>query len=818
VIRRLVNLTLQDFRCYQASTSIPLDADVIVIYGPNGSGKTSFFSALEFALTGAVTHLAAFTSDYPRSLQHVRSKEPGSVSLSYRSVNNQECRVDRRLAAASSPIGQQLTRADVRFYRERCYLSQHQMSRFFETYGDGDKKDVDQPLVRFARDLLSLDSLENITEGLHVVQDKRRMDNASEPYRRLREERDRLPAARKRLMDEIKGLEDVFARAIAKLETFFDHGISPHGHVEWTEASIRSRRSAVESERISANRRERISELQRSQGSLETAIRVLEKAPLGSSGDKAKLTEQLVGVQKEIEARRQTLLPILTAFERTLARSFPNLAQRIDAREFEPRLDGFEAAARRALGSVQTSLKAAEDLRTRLSEVVGQRQTLQQQRELSVAGSASDSTGPKELLDALISIARHVHDETCPVCARDYSELRTGPLRRRLELEVERLGGDVRRLTELASQKAKLDAELVQLSGSISALQEQVEKQEPLTANYRSSEVELTRVLTDLASLATERAQLTTSIKTAAELSQRIAGLDNTQKQATEISVQVSAIGAALNVPRGPELKDWCRAITESVRTQIDELTNQDRRASGLIEALDTAEKTAVDLKNAKAQLPAFEARSKELDESWKRVEECIKEAKALATAATNAKQILLDEVFAGPLNDLWRDLFRRLVKSDRFTPQLKLERHARQLRLQIEGRTDGTDPFDHAGSVLSAGNFNTAALSLFLSVHLLEQPKHQLLVLDDPVQNIDDLHVVQLASLLRTIVFGSNRQLIVGVHEKALFDYLCLELGPTNAGQTLLAIEVVGGADTKGAEVRSEFRRWENDKLQLGA
>jgi len=47
--------------------------------------------------------------------------------------------------------------------------------------------------------------------------------------------------------------------------------------------------------------------------------------------------------------------------------------------------------------------------------------------------------------------------------------------------------------------------------------------------------------------------------------------------------------------------------------------------------------------------------------------------------------------------------------------------------------------PFDHAGSVLSAGNFNTAALSLFLSVHLLEQPKHEVLLLDDPVGIPDD-------------------------------------------------------------------------------
>ena len=131
-----------------------------------------------------------------------------------------------------------------------------------------------------------------------------------------------------------------------------------------------------------------------------------------------------------------------------------------------------------------------------------------------------------------------------------------------------------------------------------------------------------------------------------------------------------------------------------------------------------------------------------------KSANECIVQAKQLADAATNAKKTLLAEVFDGALNDLWTDLFRRLVKSDRFTPQLKLERRGRELRTQITGHAEGVTVFDHAGSVLSAGNFNTAALSLFLSVHLLEQPKHQVLLLDDPVQNIDDVHIIQLAGL----------------------------------------------------------------------
>jgi exonuclease SbcC len=97
--------------------------------------------------------------------------------------------------------------------------------------------------------------------------------------------------------------------------------------------------------------------------------------------------------------------------------------------------------------------------------------------------------------------------------------------------------------------------------------------------------------------------------------------------------------------------------------------------------------------------------------------------------------------------------------------------------------------------AALNAGNLNTAALVIFLSLHLIESTGPQLLLLDDPIQNIDDVHVTQLAALMRELVRTRERQMIVAVHERALFDYLQLELGPTRAGDSMLAIELARDA-----------------------
>jgi ABC-type hemin transport system ATPase subunit len=52
---------------------------------------------------------------------------------------------------------------------------------------------------------------------------------------------------------------------------------------------------------------------------------------------------------------------------------------------------------------------------------------------------------------------------------------------------------------------------------------------------------------------------------------------------------------------------------------------------------------------------------------------------------------------------------------------------------------------------MLSQGNLNTAALTLFLALNLSVLSQLPWLVLDDPVQSMDDVHIAQFAALLRT-------------------------------------------------------------------
>lgn len=99
---------------------------------------------------------------------------------------------------------------------------------------------------------------------------------------------------------------------------------------------------------------------------------------------------------------------------------------------------------------------------------------------------------------------------------------------------------------------------------------------------------------------------------------------------------------------------------------------------------------------------------------------------------------------------------------------------------------------------MLSAGNLNTAALTLFLSLHLSVKPRLPWLILDDPVQSMDDVHIAHFAALLRTLSKEHYRQVIIAVHDRPLYEYLALELSPAFQGDELITIEISTSAERR--------------------
>ena len=82
---RLEALEIRNFRAYRKPQTFVLGADVTVLYGPNGFGKTSFFDAIDFAVTGGIGRIESRShSDFAKTAQHLDSgSEESIVSLTF---------------------------------------------------------------------------------------------------------------------------------------------------------------------------------------------------------------------------------------------------------------------------------------------------------------------------------------------------------------------------------------------------------------------------------------------------------------------------------------------------------------------------------------------------------------------------------------------------------------------------------------------------------------------------------------------------------------------------------------------------------------
>lgn len=80
----LKSISIQNFRAYRTKKVFELGSAVTILYGPNGFGKTSFFDALDFAVTGGVGRLAKAPSGLARVAKHLDSQgDPTEVSLTF---------------------------------------------------------------------------------------------------------------------------------------------------------------------------------------------------------------------------------------------------------------------------------------------------------------------------------------------------------------------------------------------------------------------------------------------------------------------------------------------------------------------------------------------------------------------------------------------------------------------------------------------------------------------------------------------------------------------------------------------------------------
>jgi exonuclease SbcC len=806
MIPRLLSISISDFRSVRGLITVPLDAPVVLIHGPNGVGKTSVLSALELGLTGQVPSMARVDPAYVAYLPH-RDVAAARIILSASGLGSDRGPAELSITRDAIQNAPLLTRDLSRFFSERCYLAQSTLSRLLEIYQHKDSRQSDSPLTEFVKDLLGLNQLDALIDGLHTAGDVRRLRRAVPEYLNTEEARTAADGRLTKARDAIAASEaeraPIYQRlsaALGRLQSNNPLSALPSSDVD---AVLNDDREELRLTELAAVRHT-LDALKAQWASLATAPGVTAQAAaeVDEKDAAAALARWREGDGTALEILINELgttfpnLPSPGGTDPEFARSTAASSVVAELNRCIEQLDRQEAETKQ-LAELDQSIARSQARIALLDEQIG--------------GLAGDADG---LAQALAQLLPHVHTDECPVCGRDYSEVSSDPLLVRVTDQVTTLRDRAGRLQALSREKSEAIATQTALERERGSLISRHLSAELLTS-LKTRRSMLTEAATRLEALQEPAINGVALLTRAARSAQILADLRGRDQALlllrAEISRMANGLGTA-DLGSGesvPEALDRVEQVLTSQQATLSEL--QHLRTVAL---KDWRQLHEIDGGLAHHRREAGDTMSllARLDEALSQAEALRNKARTLSSAARETRTAIVRRVFNETLNSVWQDLFVRLAPDEQFVPAFALpENTSGPVEAILETRYRSGGRGGNPRAILSAGNLNTAALTLFLALHLSVEAKFPWLILDDPVQSMDELHIAQFAALLRTLSKQQGRQIVISVHERPLFDYLALELSPAFQGDRLITIEL-GRSSNGMTTVNYEPRVWEPD------
>lgn len=784
---RLKSLSIQNFRSIRGSVVIPLDAQVVLVHGTNGMGKTSVMSAIELGLTGSIAHLED-QSKYHDFLTHIDTAG-GSIQLAVDGMNGRSTGAGQvTFAPGSFNATPALNAADAGFFAERCYLPQAVLGRLLDIYDQ--KKTTNSRLTEFVKELLRLDALDALVDGLDHAFNVTRIRKLAPVYKQLEEARDLLDQQLERERSSVETARHATTQRISRLNELLavlDPSAEPVGTV-FDVAALRARVGNRDREQAElANVTQQGSEV-------SSLLSRLEQTSAGNP-------------DAEIAALERDAATIGSEYETWLNGPGAQIIQALDVlREFHSELSPLDGASvedqvrdalRWCVVEVDRCQRLLDQHGTASQQLTAARTTIQ--RATTRIGEINQAleAGAKDartLAAALAGIAPHVEGDMCPVCNRDYAELDNGTLTAHIAATIANLTSEAGRLqalsTERASESERLTTArrdeataerlvlqpeaLVDLRQRQSAIASISSRLEPLQGDAADGQSLFVRLDAARRSLAATRRAGLQSASLLPEIN------DAVERATGQPTTNFSSLREALEAATGA-LSGRLRAVQATLSSRVSVETELDQYA-----------REAQLLWDRVARVTELERRVATMKGAFSSIGEVRERAKTIATAATHVRSGIVRDVFSGSLNKVWRDLFVRLAPNEQFVPQFRLpDQGDGKVEAVLETFHRSGQSSGPPGAMLSQGNLNTAALTLFLALNLSVPSQLPWLVLDDPVQSMDDVHIAQFAALLRTFSKGLSKQVVIAVHERALFEYLTLELSPAFAGDSLITVEI---------------------------
>lgn len=694
------SVTIRNFRGFRDQQTVNLDSSSVIVSGPNGTGKTSFFDALQWLLLGALPRFAALTSR--RSDDHIVSRF-GQGLPAY---------VAADLLLQGVPIG--ISRTG------------NAKGTVLEWHGDDGQLRGDEAEDRLRAALLGRSDVtldEALLSSGVLQQDVLRLVLQDDPKKRYRD------------MASLLGLNEL---------TKFEELVKGRSEAQRRNAAgaREQHAAAVTAARVAETELQRLEERLSAQPAL-TSLR----------DDLASELRAHASAFAEIDLRLD--LAASTALGQT-------------ARQVRNRVDQLLADSDRLVAAEARAEFVNE------AELVSLREQAEQAREASLRAEAAMLFAREAVVEARqrsdewVLLARQalpLLGLSCPVCEQ---EITPSDIEDHLR-QIITAGGE-----------------------DLTGLEQSLTSAEQLT---RTSATDL--------GLAEGR------LRHAEELYQQAEAAQAARREWLATCERLASDTEDMSVTAAGFVRSGDVNLLATLRASADVLANVTDR---LVTAL-SASTLGEQLERQRSVLDQFQARAEALRESAVGASRQEQDAKSLWDATTRAASAVTRIRFE-QLQPLINDIFRRLDPHPVFTT-LRFD-------LDVSYRSGVADPVveDDEGVsgdpllVLSSSQANVAALTYFLALSWTSEVNAlPFLLLDDPLQSMDDVNALGFADLCRHI--RARRQLFVSTHEARLAGLLQRKLAPRDSVNALRVVRFVGW-DRSGPKMEEQLLETEGDIAYL--
>lgn len=672
-------MRVEAFRGFRDAQEFDLNASAVIVTGPNGTGKTSFFDAIQWCLVGSIERLEDLRAR--RNVEHIVNQ--------YRLSDRASVELDLVVHGRSFTIRRTGDhRGSTLEFREEGSASR---------FGDEAEESLQEAVAPNGQ-LTVAAALS--TSGL-MQQDVMRAVLEAKPADRYRHLSNVLG------LSQLEQFEQDVRDAARDAKTRAD---ASQQECETVKNNLDARRTQIEVEEQKLLARPQLDTLR------EELFKFARAAPAGLtlnlSLDDLASTAPL-GLLSSLESASD----LIDEFERTRirVRSFDRVDESVDWHT--------------ALGTASDRLNAATANVSELSQAL-------QEAENRNALAEKSSAEMARLAAAAIPLLAHV----CPVCGQDID------------------ADHVRR-------------ELVALTGE-------------------TESVIRARNDVDDAKEAVQEAEQTESLSAIAlkELRARQRDWDGYRRAADEYNAAIAEMAEAGPFIVFADAND--EAFESGVSDVHEYLRSMRRRLGEYVDAIDRAtDRTAIERAQSEVRqlTEALAARIERADTDSNRASEL----KSLEDAALNARVEVTESRFRA-VQPLVSDIYSRLDPHPAFKAiEFELDTYYRRgtttpiVRDPVAGVT--ADPL----MIFSTSQANIAALSYFLAMGWSAgDAALPFVLLDDPIQSMDDVNVLGFADLCRHL--RQDRQLIISTHERRFAGLLERKLAPRTSTESTRTIKFV--------------------------